>query len=96
MATVPPEQPAPPPSRLTCQRVTDLIVDYVTAELEAPLMLAMQQHLGRCVDCQVFLQTYQDTIRHTRQLQYEALPTAMQDTMLNFLRTRIQQDQAQS
>lgn len=95
MATSPPEQPPQPtPSRLTCQRVTDLIVDYVTEELDAPTMLAMQQHLGRCVDCKVFLQTYYETIRSTRKLQYEALPVAMQDTMLNFLRTRIRGSQA--
>lgn len=97
MATSPPEQPLQPtPSRLTCQKVTDLIIDYVTEELDAPTTLTMQQHLDRCVACKVFLQTYRETIRSTRKLQYEELPVSMQDTMLNFLRTKIQGAQAQS
>ena len=91
MATSPPEPPQPPPSRVTCQQVTDLIIDYVTVELDAPTMLAMERHLERCTDCQVFLRTYQRTIQSTRTLQYEALPAAMQDAMLNFLRTKIQE-----
>jgi hypothetical protein len=96
MATSPPEQPPQPtPSRLTCQKVTDLIIDYVTAELDAPTMLSMQQHLERCADCQVFLRTYQHTIRITRTLQYEALPVTMQDAMLSFLRTKIQGSSSQ-
>ena len=97
MATSPPEQPRQPtPDRLTCQKVTDLLIDYVTAELDEPTMLAMQHHLDRCAACKVFVQTYRETIRSTRKLQYEELPVAMQDTMLNFLRTKIQGHQAQS
>lgn len=74
---------------LTCQRVTDLLVDYVTENLEPELRASFEAHLRDCRDCVAFLQTYKETIRATRSLRYETIPDDMRQRVEDFLRARI-------
>jgi hypothetical protein len=65
-----PQGPVPcteaPDLKLTCQRVTDLIIDYLTEVLEPDIRAAFAVHLRNCPDCVAFLQTYKQTVRATR------------------------------
>ena len=74
---------------LTCQQVTALLIDYVTSELDPAIAQALQEHLRNCGDCGAFLHTYTGTIRATRSLRYEDVPSEMVDRMQQFFRARI-------
>jgi anti-sigma factor RsiW len=75
--------------RLTCQQLTDVILDYVTNEMEPALRAAFERHLERCSDCVAFLHTYQETIRTTRSVCHEDVPAEMVNRVQNFLLERI-------
>ena len=74
---------------LTCQQVIALLVEYVTDALAPETLRAFQEHLRACEDCLAYLNTYRATIRATRTLRYDDMPTALQDRLLSFLRTRV-------
>ena len=82
----------PPHSRLTCQQVTDLIVDYVAGDMLPAIQAALETHLSNCSDCVAFFNTYKETIRTTRTLRYEDVPEDMFNRVQNFLRERIQEN----
>ena len=75
--------------RLTCEQVTALLIDYVTGELDPGTTQTLQEHLRNCRDCVAFLHTYAETIRATRSLRYEDIPSEMVDRVQQFLHTRI-------
>ena len=74
---------------LTCQQVIALLVEYVTDALAPETLRAFQEHLHACEDCFAYLNTYRATIRATRTLRYDDIPTALQDRLLSFLHTRV-------
>jgi anti-sigma factor RsiW len=84
------EQPAASPEvELTCQQLTELIVDYLTGEMEPAKRASFEGHLRDCPDCEAFLHTYKRTIRVTRTLRYEDVPAEMLTRVQRFLHTQI-------
>jgi anti-sigma factor RsiW len=75
--------------KLTCQQLTDIILDYVTHEMEPALRAGFERHLERCPDCVAFLNTYQETIHATRAVCPEDVPAEMVHRVQNFLFERI-------
>ena len=85
-----PSQPPPIPEMpSTCQQVTDVIVDYVTEEMDPVTRLAFERHLSLCPDCVAFLNTYQGTIRTMRTVRYETIPADMLGRVEQFLRGKV-------
>lgn len=78
------------PNPLTCQRVTDAIIDYVSGEMDAETTAVFESHLRRCSDCDAFFNTYQGTLRATRSLAYEHIPPELSDRVLQFLHNAMQ------
>jgi hypothetical protein len=78
-----------PDDNLTCQQVIALLVEYVTDALAPETLRAFQEHLRACEDCLAYLNTYRATLRATHTWRYEDIPTALQDRLLNFLRTQV-------
>ena len=74
---------------ITCREVTDLILDYVTGELNPRSTEEFKSHLRKCPDCIAFLSTYQKTVQATQSLRYETLPLEMRKRARQFLRERI-------
>jgi anti-sigma factor RsiW len=79
----------PQVSDLTCQRVTDVIIDYVSGDLDAEMTAIFEAHLRVCPDCVAFLNTYRGTIRATRSLAYDSIPEEMRDRVRQFLHKTI-------
>lgn len=79
----------PVEASITCERVTALLLDYITGELDAAVVLVFERHLQCCPDCEAFLRTYRETVRATRTLLYEDIPTEMQQRIQAFLRQEI-------
>ena len=78
-----------PLSPLTCQRVTDAIIDYLNGEMAPETATAFESHLHHCADCQAFFNTYKGTQRATRSLTYESLPPELSKRVLQFLQKSI-------
>lgn len=74
---------------VTCQQVTNLILNYVRGELNPRTVLALKAHLRECPDCIAFLATYKKTIQATNSLRYETIPPAMRKRIRQFLQKRI-------
>ncbi len=75
---------------LTCQRVTALIQDYLSGQLNPETALAFRKHLRNCPDCLAFLNTYKKTISAIRSLRYEQVPSALRGRARRFLQGRIE------
>ncbi len=76
-------------TELTCQQVTDLIVDYVAEDMEPAMRSAFKTHIHDCPDCTAFLNTYKVTIRTTRSLRDEDVPDEMRHRVQQFLQAKI-------
>lgn len=73
-----------------CREVTDLLLDYMTGELDPETVSAFDDHLRLCPDCVAFLNTYKKTVQVTRSLRYESIPTELEGRVRRFLRDRTQ------
>lgn len=51
---------------LTCKDATDLILDYLSKELDSETAAEFEEHLSKCPDCVAFLNTYKRTIQLTK------------------------------
>ncbi len=59
---------------MTCRELAELLVDYISGELAAEQAEQVRQHLHLCRPCVTYIQTYQITIRLSRQLPPQPLP----------------------
>src|SRR5262245_39917468 len=76
-------------AKLTCERVTALIRDYLSGELDSDLASTFEEHLRRCTDCVAFLNTYKQTVQAVQSLSYEEMPAEMQIRARQFLRAKM-------
>ena len=75
--------------KITCERVTALLIDYITGDLDPTIVPVFERHLQRCQDCEAFLRTYRETVRTTRTLRYDDIPEEMQHRVHAFLRQKL-------
>jgi len=86
MRTNPPDPGAQTPmERLTCEQVTDAIIDYLTGEMQPEISTLFNKHLQACPDCVAFFNTYNSTVRATRSLSYDDVPDEMRARVRQFL-----------
>jgi anti-sigma factor RsiW len=52
--------------RMTCQQLTDFIVDYRSGALSPDVRTQFDAHLAACTDCVAYLKSYEETIRLAR------------------------------
>jgi hypothetical protein len=71
--------------RLTCQQVTDTILDYLTGDMRPEISKLFANHLQGCADCLAFFNTYNSTVRVTRSLTYDDIPDEMRTRIRQFL-----------
>ena len=74
-----------PMDRLTCQQVTDIIIDYLTGDMRPEISKLFTGHLQGCLDCLAFFNTYNSTVRATRLLSYNDVPNEMRTRVRQFL-----------
>ncbi len=53
---------------MTCQRLAELLLEFMSGELTPEHAAEIQQHLQACPPCVTFVETYQVTITLSRQL----------------------------
>jgi anti-sigma factor RsiW len=59
---------------ITCRELVDFLLDYVSGELSQEHKDLVEKHLTGCPPCFTYLETYQMTIKLTRQLPCQPLP----------------------
>lgn len=59
---------------ITCRQLVELLIDFVSDELPPDHRAQVEQHLRDCSPCVAYVESYQLTIRLTRQLPCEPLP----------------------
>jgi predicted anti-sigma-YlaC factor YlaD len=84
------QQHTPVPDKLTCKQVTDLLLDYVTAEMVPAMRVVFEAHLQNCADCVAFLNTYRETMRATRTVRAEDVPEELFNRVRQFIHTKLQ------
>ena len=75
-------------SEVTCRKVAMLIDDYVNLKLDKRTSKKFTEHIGDCVDCLAFLNTYRSTMSIANSLSYETLPPDLQERALQFIVTK--------
>ncbi len=73
-----------------CREITDLLLDYLTGELDPGTASAFEDHLRLCSDCVAFLNTYKKTVQVTRSLRYKNIPAELERRVRQFLQQRSQ------
>jgi anti-sigma factor RsiW len=59
---------------MTCRECAELLMEFLSGELNAEQCERIRLHLEDCPPCAIYIETYQITIRLTRQLPYGELP----------------------
>jgi anti-sigma factor RsiW len=62
---------------MTCRDLAELLIDYVAGDLPTDQAQRIRTHLDACPKCVCYIETYQLTIRLTRQLRPVSPPLAL-------------------
>jgi anti-sigma factor RsiW len=62
---------------MTCREMTELLLDYCNGELDNEVCRQLREHLDICPPCVTYLETYQITIRVSRQLPAAPMPAQL-------------------
>ena len=80
---------------MTCKLCVEMLCDYVSDELAPDQRLLLESHCQCCPPCQIYLRSYQVTIRLTHQLPREApLPAELECRLLDMLKAAQSAEQA--
>jgi anti-sigma factor RsiW len=81
------------PSDINCRELVELLIDFVSEELEAERRALVERHLGECPPCAVYLETYRMTIRVTKALPKAVpLPPELERRLLEALKRMREQE----
>jgi anti-sigma factor RsiW len=69
-----------------CQRLFELLHDFVSGELAPTEFAALQSHLQACPPCEIYVQTYRLTITMTRALPAVEIPSESAQRLLQALK----------
>ncbi len=67
--------------KLTCQEVLDQLADYLDEAADATLLAEVNQHLGKCRDCQVEVDCLKQVILIYRQEERVFLPEPLNERL---------------
>jgi anti-sigma factor RsiW len=59
---------------MTCRELSELLFDFLAGELDAEMCQHIRAHLDACPPCVTYIETYQITVRLSRQLPAVEMP----------------------
>jgi anti-sigma factor RsiW len=71
---------------ITCRELVEQLLDFLCDELPPECCERIRAHIGTCPPCGILVETYQITIRLTRQLPRHPLPPGLQERLRAALR----------
>ena len=72
---------------MTCREMIELLLDYCSGELDSELCQQLRQHLDICRPCVTYLETYQITIRVSKQLPPAPMPEHLMQRLQEALKS---------
>ena len=75
---------------VSCERVIELLLDYLEGELSPELQAAMDRHWEACPPCVEFARQYKATSALCRSELAREMPAKVRDHVLEFLRDEIE------
>ena len=79
------------PDMISCERLIELLLDYLEGDLEPAQQAAMEKHLEACPPCVDFAEQYRATPELCRkELVKRHMPAEMRSHLLTFLRDEIE------
>lgn len=66
---------------MTCRELAEMLIDFVSGEMPPECRLRCEEHLRRCQNCDVYVQTYRVTICLSKQLPKQTLPPEVVDRL---------------
>lgn len=82
------ETPLSPPDKVTCEKVTSFIMEYVNQDLPPEVMQVFDRHIQKCDDCVAFLSTYRQTVTAVSALTYDDIPPDLQARAMDVIRRK--------
>ena len=73
---------------VACQRVVELLTDYLEGALSTEDALALERHLASCAGCTAFLEQLRETIKVTGSLREDDVPPEVMAPLLEAFRRR--------
>jgi len=70
---------------LTCRKLIDLLADYLDSTLSQASVVELEDHLGKCAECQAYLNTYRSTKTLAAQAGSVEMPAEMRRRLSEFL-----------
>jgi anti-sigma factor RsiW len=71
---------------IPCQRVVELLTDYLEGALTTDDTLAVERHLTSCPGCATYLEQLRYTIKATGTLRGQDVPPPLMETLLEAFR----------
>lgn len=59
---------------VNCRQLVELLIDFVSGECPEEIRRHIEEHLGNCPPCVVYVDTYRLTIQMTRKLPQVPMP----------------------
>ena len=75
-----------PTEELTCQRLVEIVTDYVEDALPPGERVEFEKHLVMCDGCSTYLEQMRETIRLTGRLREEQVPAEARESLLQAFR----------
>jgi anti-sigma factor RsiW len=66
---------------MTCRECAELLLEYLEGELDADVCERIRQHLEFCPPCVTYVETYQVTIKITKQMTCAPLPADVEERL---------------
>ena len=79
---------------MSCKKMNAVVLElssYLDGEMDGALRIEFEEHLGRCPDCKVIIDTTRQTIEVYRGCEPVALPQTLHNKLRETLRSRYQQ-----
>jgi anti-sigma factor RsiW len=67
---------------ITCRQLIEFLIDYVSGEMHPDHRALVDKHLRGCPPCVSYVETYQLTIKMTRQLPCAPIPDGLRERLL--------------
>jgi anti-sigma factor RsiW len=74
--------------QIDCEKLVDLLTDYVDGELPKEVHAAMDQHIAQCGPCVNFMREYRFSGETARRVLLQAVPDGLEERLLSFLKGR--------
>ena len=74
---------------MKCREVVDLLSDYIEGNLSDTEIAAIRKHLEGCANCKTFFDSLKTTVRLTKRIEPEEVPSDVVDRLQSFLKQRI-------